>query len=165
MDLQSPVLPARGSERPTLHTRDEQAENGFARHQTAAMRQASVKSASTSARQTIFTEALSRLSSERLVAAANVKAGLLIPYAILSAPLNSGGNDKGPGIAEAFGVLAYIAYFSEVEIPSNLVFRVLPMPLTAVMITIEIPAAIRPYSMAVAPDSSLRKREIRFFIR
>src|SRR5258705_2394173 len=32
------------------------------------------------------------------------------------------------------------------------------MPLTAPMIASEIPAAIRPYSMAVAPDSSFRKR-------
>ena len=46
----------------------------------------------------------------------------------------------------------------------NLVFRVEPMLLTAVMITIEMPAAIRPYSMAVAPDSSFTKRAIRFFI-
>src|SRR5258708_362053 len=38
------------------------------------------------------------------------------------------------------------------------------MPLTAAMITSEIPAAIRPYSMAVAPDSSFTKRAIRFFI-
>src|SRR5438067_6487051 len=46
----------------------------------------------------------------------------------------------------------------------NLVFRVEPMLLTAVMITIEMPAAIRPYSIAVAPDSSFTKRAIRFFI-
>jgi hypothetical protein len=32
----------------------------------------------------------------------------------------------------------------------------LPTPFTAVMIAIAIPAAIRPYSMAVAPDSSLK---------
>jgi hypothetical protein len=57
------------------------------------------------------------------------------------------------------------AYFSEVEIPSKFVFRVEPIPLTAVMITIEMPAAIKPYSMAVAPDSSFRKREARFFIK
>src|SRR5258708_1946162 len=40
----------------------------------------------------------------------------------------------------------------------NLVLRLPPMPLTAPMIASEIPAAIRPYSMAVAPDSSFRKR-------
>ena len=32
----------------------------------------------------------------------------------------------------------------------------LPRPFTAVMIAIAIPAAIKPYSMAVAPDSSLK---------
>src|SRR3954453_5471502 len=32
------------------------------------------------------------------------------------------------------------------------------------MIAMAMPAAIRPYSMAVAPDSSLTKRETRFFI-
>src|SRR5229473_1338694 len=32
------------------------------------------------------------------------------------------------------------------------------------MIAMAIPAAIRPYSMAVAPDSSFKKRETRFFI-
>ena len=32
----------------------------------------------------------------------------------------------------------------------------LPTPFTAVMIAIAIPAAIRPYSMAVAPDSSFK---------
>src|SRR5712671_4397870 len=32
------------------------------------------------------------------------------------------------------------------------------------MIAMAMPAAIRPYSMAVAPDSSLAKRDTRFFI-
>src|ERR1700733_10838352 len=56
------------------------------------------------------------------------------------------------------------AYFSEVLIELNLVFSELPMPLTTAMIASEIPAAIRPYSMAVAPASSFTKRAIRFFI-
>jgi hypothetical protein len=47
-------------------------------------------------------------------------------------------------------------YFNEVLIEVNVVFRLVPMLLTAVMITIEMPAAIRPYSMAVAPDSSFQ---------
>jgi hypothetical protein len=51
-------------------------------------------------------------------------------------------------------------YFSEVLTEVNLVLRVLPMPLTAVTITMLRPAAIRQYSMAVAPDSSLRNLEI-----
>jgi hypothetical protein len=38
----------------------------------------------------------------------------------------------------------------------NLVLRVEPIALTVAMITTEIPAAINPYSIAVAPDSSLR---------
>jgi hypothetical protein len=44
-------------------------------------------------------------------------------------------------------------YFSEVLIATKLVLRALPTPLTAVMMTIAIPAAIKPYSMAVAPES------------
>jgi hypothetical protein len=44
-------------------------------------------------------------------------------------------------------------YFSEVLIEVNFVLRLLPRPLTATIIAMEIPAAIRPYSMAVAPDS------------
>src|SRR5204862_431643 len=56
------------------------------------------------------------------------------------------------------------AYFRWVEIVWNLVLKVVQVPLTATMITTEIPAAIRPYSMAVAPDSSFTKRAIRFCI-
>jgi hypothetical protein len=37
-----------------------------------------------------------------------------------------------------------------------MVFSLVPRPLTATMIAIEMPAAIRPYSMAVAPLSSVR---------
>src|SRR4051812_30779309 len=47
-----------------------------------------------------------------------------------------------------------------VEIVVNLVFRRVPMAVTDVMITTAIKPAIRPYSMAVAPDWSFRKREI-----
>ena len=45
-------------------------------------------------------------------------------------------------------------YFNEVLIELNWVFRLLPSPLTTAMIASAIPAAISPYSMAVAPDSS-----------
>jgi len=38
----------------------------------------------------------------------------------------------------------------------NLVFNVVPIELTVAIITTEMPAAMRPYSIAVAPDSSLR---------
>ena len=47
-------------------------------------------------------------------------------------------------------------YVREVLISPNLVLRLPPIPLTAPIIANEIPAAIRPYSMAVAPDSSAR---------
>src|SRR5215831_6274779 len=42
----------------------------------------------------------------------------------------------------------------------NFTFRVEPIALTVVMITTEIPAAIRPYSIAVVPDSFFRKARI-----
>ena len=58
-------------------------------------------------------------------------------------------------VLDEFGML-FVArfYFSEVLIESNLVLRFEPRPFTTAMIASEIPAAIRPYSMAVAPDSS-----------
>jgi hypothetical protein len=40
----------------------------------------------------------------------------------------------------------------------NVVFSFVPRPFTTAMIATEIPAAMRPYSMAVAPHSSFRKR-------
>jgi hypothetical protein len=40
----------------------------------------------------------------------------------------------------------------------KVVFSWEPSEFTTVMITTEIPAAIKPYSMAVAPDSSRRNR-------
>ena len=46
----------------------------------------------------------------------------------------------------------------------NVEFRLVPMLFTATMITMEIPAAIRQYSMAVAPDSLFKKRETMVFI-
>jgi len=45
-------------------------------------------------------------------------------------------------------------YFKELLIEPNLSFIVVPRPFTTVMIASAIPAAIRPYSIAVAPDSS-----------
>jgi len=59
---------------------------------------------------------------------------------------------------------ATVAYLSEVLIELNLVFKLLPRPLTTAIIASEMPAAMRPYSIAVAPDSSFTKRAIRFFI-
>ena len=45
----------------------------------------------------------------------------------------------------------------------NLLFRLVPRPLTMAMIASEMPAAISPYSMAVAPDSSDKNfKKVRF---
>jgi hypothetical protein len=64
---------------------------------------------------------------------------------IMKQPLeiNSRGWDAGGG-----------NYFKEVLTELNLSFKVVPSPFTAVMIASAIPAAIRAYSIAVAPDSS-----------
>jgi len=45
---------------------------------------------------------------------------------------------------------------SDVLIVAKFVLSWLPTPLTAAMIAIAMPAAMRPYSIAVAPDSSFR---------
>ena len=49
-------------------------------------------------------------------------------------------------------------YLSWVEMLVNLAFSVVPRPLTTAMIATEMPAAIRPYSIAVAPELVLQKR-------
>src|SRR5208282_4747753 len=46
----------------------------------------------------------------------------------------------------------------------NVVLRFVPRVLTTAMIATEMPAAIRPYSIAVAPLSSVRKHRTSFFI-
>jgi len=53
-----------------------------------------------------------------------------------------------PGIVDA--------YFSCVEIDENVVLSLVPTPLTVVMITTAMPAALRPCSIAVAAVSSFR---------
>jgi len=54
-------------------------------------------------------------------------------------------------------------YFSELLIEVNCVLRFVPRPLTTAIIASAIPAAIKPYSIAVAPDSSDKKlNNIRF---
>jgi hypothetical protein len=54
-------------------------------------------------------------------------------------------------------------YFSEVLMSVNLVLRFVPRPLTTAIMASEMPAAIKPYSMAVAPDSSEKKlNKVRF---
>jgi hypothetical protein len=47
----------------------------------------------------------------------------------------------------------------EVFTEANVVLSVVPMPLTATTMTMLMPAAIRQYSIAVAPDSSLKNFE------
>src|SRR5438105_10767400 len=54
---------------------------------------------------------------------------------------------KGPGGKD---------YFNEVLTVVNVVLNVVPRPFTAAMIASAMPAAIRPYSIAVAPASSDR---------
>jgi hypothetical protein len=72
---------------------------------------------------------------------------------------------RGPGLVK-FSCLPEKeteTYFSEPLIEVNLSLRLVPIPLTTAMIASAIPAAIRPYSIAVAPDSSDRKlNKVRF---
>jgi hypothetical protein len=56
------------------------------------------------------------------------------------------------------------AYFGWLEMLLNVLFSNVPRVFTATMIATEIPAAIRPYSMAVAPASSFRKRRTSFLM-
>ena len=55
-------------------------------------------------------------------------------------------------------------YFRELLIDVNMPLRLVPRPFTAAIIAIEIPAAIRPYSMAVAPVLSRQKLKTKFLI-
>ena len=55
-------------------------------------------------------------------------------------------------------------YLSWVEIEENEVLSLVPSPLTTAMMATEIPAAIRPYSIAVASDSSFKKARSLFIL-
>jgi hypothetical protein len=57
-----------------------------------------------------------------------------------------------------------LAYLSADETDEKVVFSFDPRPCTTAMIATEMPAAINPYSIAVAAVSSLRKEYVRFFI-
>jgi hypothetical protein len=48
-------------------------------------------------------------------------------------------------------------YFTALETEANVPLRLLPVPFNTAMMATAMPEAIRPYSMAVAPDSSLKK--------
>jgi hypothetical protein len=53
------------------------------------------------------------------------------------------------------------AYFNAVETLENVVLRPVPSPLTTEMIATAMPAAMRPYSIAVAALSSFKNLTIR----
>ena len=55
-------------------------------------------------------------------------------------------------------------YFRELLIDENMPLMLLPIPLTIAMIASEIPAAINPYSMAVAPVWSRQNLKAKVFI-
>src|SRR5580698_1214958 len=55
-------------------------------------------------------------------------------------------------------------YLRAVETLEKVFFRLVPRPWTTAMIATEMPAAMRPYSIAVAPDSSFTKRAKRVFM-
>jgi hypothetical protein len=86
---------------------------------------------------------------------ANCEGGRPQEYGVLG-PLNSTvGNQNGPlGIYSDGKRPVPAAYFNEVLIEVNLVLRLVPSPFTTAIMASEMPAAISPYSMAVAPDSS-----------
>jgi hypothetical protein len=53
-------------------------------------------------------------------------------------------------------VITLQGYFNELFTDVNTPFRFVPRPLTAAIIASAMPAAIKPYSIAVAPVSSVR---------
>jgi hypothetical protein len=57
------------------------------------------------------------------------------------------------------------AYFNELLIDVNLELSFVPSPFTAAMMASEMPAAINPYSIAVAPDSSAMNFRMIVFMR
>src|SRR5579863_10740685 len=61
-------------------------------------------------------------------------------------------------------IIVFDYYLSADETDEKVVFSFVPRPCTTAMIATEMPAAISPYSMAVAAVSSLRKPTKKFFI-
>jgi hypothetical protein len=66
-------------------------------------------------------------------------------------------NPSQGGAAQNLGVRTEAAYFNCDEIEEKVVLSFVPRPFTTLIIATEMPAAIRPYSMAVAAVSSFRK--------
>jgi len=72
---------------------------------------------------------------------------------------------KAPALPEPLlSECEIVVYFRAPETVLKVVVNFEPRPWTTVMIATEMPAAMRPYSMAVAPDSSLAKRVTRDFM-
>ena len=69
------------------------------------------------------------------------------------------------GATECAPASVQTPYFSDVATDVKVVDKAVPTEVIATMITTEIKAAIRPYSIAVAPDTSPRKRAKIFFIK
>ena len=67
---------------------------------------------------------------------------------------------KPPDDGASFDPATWSILLSWVEMLVNLPLSVVPIELTAAMITTEMPAAMRPYSIAVAPDSSFRTQKL-----
>jgi hypothetical protein len=70
---------------------------------------------------------------------------------------------RPPSRSQSFGSAA--VYFNELLIEVNLVLSFVPSPFTTAIIASAMPAAISPYSMAVAPVSSARNLRIVFIRR
>ncbi len=58
---------------------------------------------------------------------------------------------KAPAEDRGFTDTSLRTYFNALETDENVVFKFVPRASTVAMMATEIPAAIRPYSMAVAP--------------
>src|SRR4051812_37481520 len=109
------------------------------------MRAASITIASVSARQTSEVERSSRPAAGKDTA--RTCGGLRIRNTQRFGRFK----EERPRRAGAFlqATLAARAYLSEPLIEANLPFRLVPRPLTTAMIASAMPAAIRPYSIAV----------------
>jgi hypothetical protein len=62
-------------------------------------------------------------------------------------------------LSQAEPILRAKFYLRAVETVENVVFNCVPRAATVAMIATAMPAAMRPYSMAVTPRSSFRKRK------
>src|SRR5437879_11659210 len=69
-------------------------------------------------------------------------------------------NAAGASLPVRWALFGAFSYFTAAATALKVASRLVPTVLTAVMITTEMSAAIRPYSMAVAPLSSRRNAKI-----